>query len=180
MSMGSGGELGVGGTKTTKKELRDLRNAQNDIEMNLTRYANADAKRTREGYKDKQKTEAFRVIDDVSFSLQLHESVTQRAKQLFATYRDCREQLQALKRVEAACLITAFYDIMAQGLSIKKEKNDESIQQSSSKRPKIMESLPKQKSYAELHPFQCKVCERRFNNKKMLRIHSREHKKGKA
>uniref|UniRef100_A0A7S3PQ86 C2H2-type domain-containing protein n=1 Tax=Aplanochytrium stocchinoi TaxID=215587 RepID=A0A7S3PQ86_9STRA len=180
MSLGSG-EVGVGGTKITKKELRDLKNAQNDIEMNLTRYANADAKRTREGYKDKQKTEAFKILDDVCFSLQLHESVNQRSKQLFAAYRDSREQLQALKRVEAACLITAYYDIMAQGLAVKREKlglaQDVTAAPSSKRQKGVMDTLPKKPTYEQLHPFMCKVCQRRFNNKKMLRIHSKEHNK---
>ena len=140
-------------------------------------------KRTREGYKDKMKSEAFQVLDDVGFSLQLHESVIQRAKALFAGYRDMLEQVQSLKLVEAACIIAAYRDMLQKGQVVHKENSSggasgESKDGSDGNAAK----KPRLDSFEALHPFACKYCERRFNNKKDLRLHvkfSCENKKKK-
>ena len=135
----------------------------------------SDVKRTREGYKDKMKSEAFQVLDDVGFSLQLHESVIQRAKALFAGYRDMLEQVQSLKLVEAACIIAAYRDMLEKGQVVHKENTVSSSgpETGSGKEAESGNAAkkPRLDPFESLHPFACKYCERRFNNKKDLRLH---------
>ena len=84
-----------------------LRNTHAYTELNLSQYGKTD-RRTREGYKDRQKKEAFVQLTHTGDALHLHEAVVQRAKELFAGFRDDRELVQQFKGVLAACLCEAF------------------------------------------------------------------------
>jgi hypothetical protein len=70
------------------------------------------------GYKDKQKKQAFVQMNHVGDALNLHEAVVQRAKQIFAGFRDDRELLHQLKAVIAACLCEAFDELAQDGRKI--------------------------------------------------------------
>jgi TFIIB zinc-binding len=92
MSRGMGG----GGGKSNLETI--LRNAHAYTELNLSNFGRSD-RRTRTGYKDKQKKEAFVQMAHVGDALNLHEAVIQRAKELFAGFRDDRELVQQFKGV---------------------------------------------------------------------------------
>jgi transcription initiation factor TFIIIB Brf1 subunit/transcription initiation factor TFIIB len=82
-----------------------LRNAHAYTELNLSNFGKND-RRTRTGYKDRQKKEAFVQMAHVGDALNLHEAVIQRAKELFAGFRDDRELVQQFKGVIGRCAVS--------------------------------------------------------------------------
>ena len=96
-----------------------LRNAHAYTELNISQFGKTD-RRTRIGYKDRQKKEAFVNMTHTGDALNLHEAVVQRAKELFAGFRDDRELVQQFKGVIAACLCEAFEQLSAAGEQILK------------------------------------------------------------
>mmetsp|Transcript_36079 Transcript_36079/g.75026 ORF Transcript_36079/g.75026 Transcript_36079/m.75026 type:complete len:497 (+) Transcript_36079:210-1700(+) len=108
-----------------------LRNAHDYIELNVSQLGKTD-RRTRTGYKDRQKKEAFVQMGHVGDALSLHEAVVQRAKELFAGFRDDRELVQQFKGVIAACLCEAFEQLSTAGLNILKQDDLEQPEQTSS------------------------------------------------
>jgi TFIIB zinc-binding len=113
----SGGEKGGGG----KNYETILRNAHAYTELNVSQFGKTD-RRTRTGYKDRQKREAFINMAHTGDALNLHEAVVQRAKELFAGFRDDRELVQQFKGVIAACLCEAFEQLSSQGQAILKQQ----------------------------------------------------------
>ena len=93
--MGGWGSGGGGGKRNLETILR---NAHAYIELNVSQFGKTD-RRTRTGYKDKQKRDAFLNMNHVGDALNLHEAVVQRAKELFAGFRDDRELVQQYKGV---------------------------------------------------------------------------------
>ena len=65
-------------------------------------------------------------------ALGLHEAVVQRAKELFAGFRDDREMVQQYKAVIAACLSEAFDQLSRDGKQLLKKQAGESVDGSSS------------------------------------------------
>jgi hypothetical protein len=59
---------------------KKLSRAHNEVEMNLSTIG-CDERRTRLGYKNKQKSEAFELMAHVADNLGIHASVVQRAKE---------------------------------------------------------------------------------------------------
>jgi len=82
-------------------------------------------KKTRIGYKDRQKREAVIEMKHVGDALSLHQAVLERAKELFAGFRDDRELVQQFKGVLAACLCEAFDQLSKDGRQILKVKAGE-------------------------------------------------------
>lgn len=82
--------------------------------MNISQFGKGE-RRTRIGYKDRQKREAFIQMTHVGDALNLHGAVVQRAKELFAGFRNDREQVQQFKGVLAACLCEAFEQLSQDG-----------------------------------------------------------------
>jgi len=106
----------------TKRGLENvLRNAHAFTEMNISQFGKEE-KKTRVGYKDRQKKDAFIKMAHVGDALSLHQAVLQRAKELFAGFRDDRELVQQLKGVVAACLCEAFDQLSTDGREILKFK----------------------------------------------------------
>jgi len=107
---------GIGGWGSSKGGNAEtvLKNTHAYIELNLSNYGKKDRK-TRIGYKDKQKKEAFVQMQHTGDALSLHEAVVQRAKELFAGFRDDRELVQQFKGVLAACLCEAFDELAKEG-----------------------------------------------------------------
>ena len=93
--MGGFGSGGGGGKRNLETILR---NAHAYTELNVSQFGKTD-RRTRVGYKDRQKKEAFIQMAHVGDALSLHEAVVQRAKELFAGFRDDRELVQQFKGV---------------------------------------------------------------------------------
>jgi hypothetical protein len=115
---------GGGGFGTQKRGLETvLRNAHAYTELNISQFGKGD-RRTRTGYKDKQKKDAFIQMTHVGDALNLHEAVVQRAKELFAGFRDDRELIQQFKGVIAACLCEAFEQLSSDGRQILKQKQE--------------------------------------------------------
>jgi hypothetical protein len=119
---------GVGGFGSQKRGLEIvLRNAHAYTELNLSTFGKGD-KRTRTGYKDKQKKDAFIQMSHVGDALNLHEAVVQRAKELFSGFRDDRELVQQFKGVVAACLCEAFEQLSSDGRQILKQIQEAPIE----------------------------------------------------
>jgi hypothetical protein len=115
---------GGGGFGTQSRGLETvLRNAHAYTELNISQFGKGD-RRTRVGYKDKQKKDAFIQMAHVGDALSLHEAVVQRAKELFAGFRDDRELVQQFKGVVAACLCEAFEQLSSDGRQILKQKQE--------------------------------------------------------
>lgn len=115
---------GMAGFGTHKKGLETvLRNAHAYTELNISQFGKGD-RRTRTGYKDKQKRDAFIQMTHCGDALNLHEAVVQRAKEIFAGFRDDRELVQQFKGVIAACLCVAFDQLSSDGKQILKQKKE--------------------------------------------------------
>jgi hypothetical protein len=80
---GMGGRgSGMGGGRRNLETI--LKNAHAYTELNVSQFGRTDARRTRVGYKDRQKKSAFAQMTHAGDALNLHEAVVQRAKELFA------------------------------------------------------------------------------------------------
>lgn len=101
-----------------------LRNAHAYTEMNISQFGKEE-KKTRIGYKDRQKKDAFYQMTHAGDALGLHEAVVQRAKELFAGFRDDREMVQQFKGVIAACLSEAFDQLSRDGRQLLKKQAGE-------------------------------------------------------
>jgi hypothetical protein len=116
---------GIGGFGSQKRGLETvLRNAHAYTELNISQFGKGD-RRTRIGYKDKQKRDAFHQMVHCGDALSLHEAVVQRAKELFAGFRDDRELVQQFKGVIAACLCESFDQLSTAGRQILKQTEQE-------------------------------------------------------
>ncbi|MGK3753633.1 MAG: hypothetical protein ACI8RD_005940 [Bacillariaceae sp.] len=92
----SGAGVGGFGSQRGRGLETVLRNAHAYTELNISQFGKGD-RRTRTGYKDKQKKDAFVQMAHVGDALSLHEAVVQRGKELFAGFRDDRELIQQFK-----------------------------------------------------------------------------------
>jgi len=113
---------GLGGygssTKATSGNIENILKRVHDYtEMNISQMGKEERK-TRIGYKDRQKKDAFVQMNHVGDALSLHSAVIQRAKELFAGFRDDRELLQQFKGVIAACICEAFDQLSMEGRQI--------------------------------------------------------------
>jgi hypothetical protein len=108
-----------------KKLENILRNAHAYTEMNISQFGK-DERKTRIGYKDRQKKDAFSKMTHVGDALNLHDAVVQRSKELFAGFRDDRELVQQFKGVVAACLCEAFDQLSRDGRNILKVRAGDS------------------------------------------------------
>lgn len=115
---------GIGGIGSSARHGLEtiLKNIHNYTEMNISQFGK-DEKKTRIGYKDKQKREAFHQMAHVADALSLHQAVLQRAKELFAGFRDDRELVQQFKGVLAACLCESFDQLSKDGKQLLKTKS---------------------------------------------------------
>jgi predicted Zn-ribbon and HTH transcriptional regulator len=104
----------------------------------------------------------FKRMQDVASTLQLHASVEQRAQMLFTKYRDSREHVQKLNVVEAACMVAATRELKRK----RKRTSSDAFAQKA-----IEDQVDETSSYEALHPFACKSCGMRFNQKKGVRVH---------
>jgi hypothetical protein len=120
---------GGGGFGSQKRGMETiLRNAHAYTELNISQFGKGD-RRTRTGYKDKQKKDAFHQMAHCGDALNLHEAVVQRAKEIFAGFRDDRELVQQFKGVIAACLCESFDQLSSAGRQILKQKEQEEDEQ---------------------------------------------------
>lgn len=92
------------------KNFRKLAYTQDHVEKNLSNIGNDD-RRTREGYKTQHKREAWGIMENLTEVLSLHQQVFQKAKEEFAYYRDCKEQINQFNGIVAACLVLAYEEI---------------------------------------------------------------------
>ncbi|OEU16019.1 hypothetical protein FRACYDRAFT_238602 [Fragilariopsis cylindrus CCMP1102] len=119
----SGAGVGGFGSQRGRGLETVLRNAHAYTELNISQFGKGD-RRTRTGYKDKQKKDAFVQMAHVGDALSLHEAVVQRGKELFAGFRDDRELIQQFKGVIAACLCESFEQLSSAGRNILKQKQE--------------------------------------------------------
>jgi len=125
VSWKSGAGLGGYGSSRGTRGLENiLRNAHAYTEMNISQFGKEE-KKTRIGYKDKQKKDAFARMNHVGDTLSLHPCVIQRAKELFSGFRDDRELVVQFKGVVAGCLCEAFDQFCKDGRQILKVKTGE-------------------------------------------------------
>lgn len=90
------------------------------VEKNLSNI-NTDDRRTREGYKTENKIQAWSIMQNLTDVLSLHQQVFQKAKEEFAYYRDCKEQINQLNGIVAACIVLA-YEELSEKFDLEKEK----------------------------------------------------------
>jgi len=124
MSFQTGAGIGGFGSQRRQGMENILRNAHAYTEMNISQFGKSE-KKTRIGYKDRQKKDAFVQMTHVGDALGLHEAVVQRAKELFAGFRDDRELVQQFKGVLASCLCEAFDQLSRDGRRILKMRTGE-------------------------------------------------------
>ena len=124
ISMQTGAGIGGYGSGGRKNIENVLRNAHSYTEMNISQFGKEE-KKTRIGYKDRQKKDAFMQMVHATDALGLHEAVLQRAKEFFAGFRDDRELVQQFKGVIAACLCEAFDELSKDGQHILKKRAGE-------------------------------------------------------
>jgi len=124
ISMQTGAGIGGYGSGGRKNIENILRNAHSYTEMNISQFGKEE-KKTRIGYKDRQKKDAFIQMTHAGDALGLHEAVVQRAKEFFAGFRDDRELVQQFKGVIAACLCEAFDELSKDGQQILKKRAGE-------------------------------------------------------
>merc|ERR1719232_1199917 len=129
MNFTASDRMGAGKKRTLETVLK---NAHAYTEMNISQFGSSE-KKTRIGYKDKQKKEAFSKMNHVGDALCLHEAVIQRSKELFAGFRDDRELVQQFKGVVAACICEAYHQLSLDGKRILKQKMVEENDVNSSK-----------------------------------------------
>ena len=128
------GGYGSGGRKNIENVLR---NAHSYTEMNISQFGKEE-KKTRIGYKDRQKKDAFMQMVHAGDALGLHEAVVQRAKEFFAGFRDDRELVQQFKGVIAACLCEAFDELSKDGQQILKKRAGEDANLDADDAPKVI------------------------------------------
>ena len=83
-----------------------LRQSQQYMNLNVVGLKSS-TRKTRIGYKDQMKQQAFGLMKHVQLSLKLHDQVIRRAQVYFASYRDLLEVMQQNNAVVAACIILA-------------------------------------------------------------------------
>lgn len=118
----SAGGPGFGSQKKGIEQV--LRNAHAYTELNISQFGKGERK-TRVGYKDRQKKDAFVQMTHVGDALHLHEAVVQRAKEIFAGFRDDRELVQSFKPVICACLVIAFEEMSKNGMQLMKQRQQQ-------------------------------------------------------
>lgn len=101
----TGMALVPGVSKATMKQLRVFQEA---VEMSAMSVAGISERRTREGYKDKQKLRTNQLIEQVGERLMLSTGVIARARAIFAAFRDNREHLSNYNESVAASMIAAY------------------------------------------------------------------------
>ncbi|OQR95873.1 hypothetical protein THRCLA_07499 [Thraustotheca clavata] len=146
----------------------NLRRAAEFVEMNLSQMGK-DERRTRIGYKDQMKQKAIRLIDHTGANLDLHEIVCNRAKKMFAEFRDLREHVHQFEAVVAGCIIDAYLTTGKEMYSAQA-----SIKLGPKRQAGIAQiQLPSHKAIDEkkLHPFSCSKCGEIFNSKRGLQFH---------
>jgi len=146
MSFQSGAGLGGYGSGGRGGIENVLRNAHAYIEMNMSQFGKEE-KKTRIGYKDRQKREAVIEMKHVVDALSLHNAVIERAKVLFAGFRDDRELVQQFKGVLAGCLCQAFDELSKDGRQILKQKAGEEECKTEEAKEAVVES----KKFESLH-----------------------------
>ncbi|KAF0689982.1 Aste57867_18626 [Aphanomyces stellatus] len=149
----------------------NLRRASEFVEMNLSQMGK-DERRTRIGYKDQMKQKACRLIDHTGANLDLHEIVCNRAKKMFAEFRDLREHVHQFEAVVAGCIIDSY---MTTGKEMYQAQT--AIKIGKFKQAGIAQlTLAPNKAVDEkkLHPFHCKACGLTFNAKRALQFHTCE------
>ncbi|OQR84852.1 hypothetical protein ACHHYP_12638 [Achlya hypogyna] len=147
----------------------NLRRAAEFVEMNLSQMGK-DERRTRIGYKDQMKQKACRLIDHTGANLDLHEIVCNRAKKMFAEFRDLREHVHQFEAVVAGCIIDAYLTTGKEMYSAQA-----AVKIGPKKQAGIAQlQIPAHKAVDDkkLHPFSCSKCGLIFNAKRGMQFHS--------
>ena len=100
-STGDGGE---DKQRRAASQAFSLINAQNRVELNLSNYGRSTRAKTRQGYKDNMKGIVFEELEDACSQLQLHVRVQERAKDIYAQYRDNVAALRHTGLLKAVCI----------------------------------------------------------------------------
>jgi transcription initiation factor TFIIIB Brf1 subunit/transcription initiation factor TFIIB len=147
------------GEMQPKSLVKDLALIASKIDMGESEGNANKEKRTRQGYKDKRKMEAYEEFKENGDKLQLHERVIERAATLFAQFRQETETVRNANGFKAAALIMALREMASRGVGLKRARtDDDSAQQQAQK----------------LLKFTCPKCQLKFNSNKDLRFHDCE------
>ena len=83
----------LGSVQGAATKVSELRNIQTRVDLNLSNMGRED-RRTRIGYKERQKRAAIDQIAQCCLKLQLGDLVASRSQEVFARFRDQRERIQ--------------------------------------------------------------------------------------
>jgi hypothetical protein len=118
------------------------------------------------------KQKACRLIDHTISNLDLHEIVGNRAKKMFAEFRDVREHVHQFEAMVAGCVIAAYMD------TSKEMFLAQNAVRTGANNKQAMAALPlpanKPVDEKKLHPFKCPTCDMTFNARRALQFHTCE------
>lgn len=110
------------------------------------------------------KQKACRLIDHTVSNLDLHEIVGNRAKKMFAEFRDVREHVHQFEAMVAGCVIAAY---MATGREMYTAQHGLCVEVDP-----FGNSVPsKPIDETKLHPFTCTLCDMKFNARRGMQFH---------
>ena len=95
-----------------KSKLNRLLQISNQVEMDVSNIGNFGKASTRTGYKTLHKLEAFKLMNELAMNLQIHDAVIEKAKELFAKYREVKERVEKPNATVAACIMLSFAELL--------------------------------------------------------------------
>lgn len=150
------------GSRMSKSGLKDVRKAEWEASR-LERSNNDGPKRlkqdTTQAFKDDQKREVFSLLEEVCSRLSLSDVVCERAKTLFANFRQIRDYVSERNVYVCCCLISAQ----------RKEAMSANVLWSKSKTSSSGNSNGNEDAISL--KFQCKKCKVPFSNRNSLKYH---------
>ena len=169
------GEGGEAQQRRAASQAFSLISAQNRVELNLSNFGRSTRAKTRQGYKDNMKGIVFEQIEDACSQLRLHSRVHERAKDIYAHYRDNVAALRQTGLIKAVCItlgLRGTLDVKTLGLVERKGtgkngKKRKRVELNDKNRPDAV------RTNQDLYRFPCKYCKQRFNSKRAAKFHMR-------
>ena len=116
------------------------------------------------------KQKACRLIDHTCSNLDLHEIVGNRAKKMFAEFRDLREHVHQFEAMVAGCVIAAYMETGKEMYSAQNAIRTSKVKQAGLSSLPLPQNKPVDES--KLHPFTCDVCGMKFNARRGMQFHN--------
>ncbi len=112
----------------SKTRMRSLRLITEAVEMGTSGVMGVSDKRTRVSYMDRQKVKAGIAMEAVCDRLDIPRPVLQRAKGIFAAFRESRQHVTSLSESIASCLISAYEEAVFMRMRADRDKARENVE----------------------------------------------------